>query len=107
MTIKYEAGISESGWQLVVSFPDQSPSFAHGVEAGKIWARLDYYADLRQIEETTMTENREVLRRIAEYRGWKVEVVPTEVPGWDMSKFTKIEPSGTRINPHGLHIVAP
>ena len=54
-----------------------------------------------------MTENREVLLRIAEYRGWKVEVVPTEVPGWDMSKFTKIEPSGTRINPHGLRIVAP
>jgi hypothetical protein len=104
--LTYESGVSEGGWQLVVSFPDQSPSFAHGVEAGKLWARLGNGTQAT-VEETTMAENREVLRRIAEYLGWKVEVASSEVLGWDVSKFTKIEPAGKHVNPHGLRIVAP
>jgi hypothetical protein len=53
VVLTYESGLSEGGWQLVVSFPDQSPSFAHGVEAGKLWARLGNGTQAT-VEEATM-----------------------------------------------------
>ena len=106
-----ENGIHDGcdGWELVLSFPDQSPSFARGVEFGKLWAiltRMDH-GDAACVQQTTMAENREVIRRLAEYLGWQIEVTPYEVKGWDMTAFTKIKPDGKdrRVNPHGLRIV--
>lgn len=53
-----------------------------------------------------MVENAEVLRRIAEYQGWRVEHSLSEIAGWNSTTFTKIRPAGKIINPHGLTVVA-
>lgn len=99
-----DSGISEGGYSLVVSFPDQSPSFCYGFEAGKLWERMDR-GDVAELEETTRIENREMIARAAAYLGWSVDVTPSEVDGWDFTKFAKVRPSGSRVNPHGLRIV--
>src|SRR5579864_3843583 len=93
----------ESGWRLVVEFPDQSPSFAHGVEVGKLWQRMDA-GTVAEFECFTLAENREVLRRIADYLGWIIEHRWAPVEGWDDSVFKKVAPRGRRHNPQGLHI---
>jgi hypothetical protein len=94
---------AHGGWRLLVAFPDQSPSFAHGVEAGKIWMRLKTEAGT--IECVTMVENAEVLRRLAEYQGWRVEHTLSEVAGWNQTTFTRVRLAGKIVNPHGLRSV--
>lgn len=96
--------LSEPGYCLVLEFPDQSPSFAHGVEFGKIWASLNLNVDIC-VSDTTASENREALRRLAEYLGWKVEIKTSDVEGWDFSTFTKIKTAPTRANPRAFHVV--
>jgi hypothetical protein len=99
-----EESEAEGGWQLVVEYPDQSASFVHGVECGKLIARMKAGA-VAEIKHITHAENREALRRIADYLGWRIEVVPTSFVGWDFSIFTKVKQEGRRINPQGLQIV--
>lgn len=94
----------ENGWRLVVAFPDESPSFAHGVEVGKLWARMDANVEA-DFYCFTMAENREVLRRIAEYLGWSIEFTWAPIEGWDTTIFKKVAPKGLRTNPHGLRVV--
>ena len=95
---------AKPGWQLVVEFPDQSASFALGVETGKIWEQMKS-GTVAEIDCFTMIENREVLRRIADHLGWKAAAYHVAVKGWDHSVFTKVAPEGRRLNPQGLHIV--
>lgn len=101
----------QSGYQLVVAFPDQSPNFAHGFEAGKIYERLSRLnvgeGSIAGVYELIVPENEEVIRRIAEAKGWQVEIVPsTEAPTeWLKVAFVKVGPSATKPNPHGLRIV--
>lgn len=93
-----------SGWQLLVAFPDESPSFVHGFEAGRIWQRMKVN-DEAEIWATTHPENREVIRRMADAEGWSVEVTPTDVEGWDRTLLTKRSAPRERPNPHGLRVV--
>lgn len=94
-----------TGYKLAVSFPDQSPSFCYGFEAGKLWERMES-GTVAEIEMTTRIENREVIARCADYLGWSVdEVKPSATEGWDFTKLTKTRPAGVRDNPHGLRIV--
>ncbi len=94
----------EGGYALVVSFPDQSESFALGHESGRLWERMAL--NLRsEIEETTHTGNREVIRRMADYLGWSVTVTATEIEGWDFTVLRKIKPQRERANPHGLRAI--
>lgn len=99
-----ESGLS-AGYALVVSFPDQSPSFCYGFEAGQLNQQMKFGLTT-EIEETTRIENREVIRRCAEYLGWRVEVTPSEIEGWDLTKLIKVSPRRDRPNPHGLKVVA-
>ncbi len=92
-----------SDYMLVVEFPDQSPSFAYGVEVGKLWEQMKRDG-ATVIESTTMFENREVIRRIAAYLGWEVEF-RVIAEGWDDTAFTKVRPQGQKINPRGLRVV--
>jgi hypothetical protein len=59
----------------VVSFPDQSPSFCRGFEAGQLWEQMCRFPiglppdGIAEIENTTRIENREVIERMASSRG--------------------------------------
>lgn len=94
-----------AGWRLVVAFPDESPSFAHGVEVGKLWEQMKR-GIVAEISLHTMIENHEVLRRVAEYLGWEFSTISTTMAEWEYSTFVKRKSVGTRVNPHGLHIVS-
>lgn len=97
--------INQSGHELIVSFPDQSPSFVNGFEAGKLWERMRSGAEA-EIEAVTHTENREVIDRMALAEGWEVERKSSEVNGWDYITLTKGK-KPDRLNPHGLRVVPP
>lgn len=58
----------ENTWQLLVAFPDESPSFAHGFQAGQIWEAMKR-SDPR-IEATVLAENEEVCMRMARSQGY-------------------------------------
>lgn len=98
---------SESAdYELVVAFPDPSPCFVHGFEAGQLYEHMLNPASPSEIERTTHVENREVLERIAVAKGWRLERMPSGIEGWDYTKLTKIKPPSERPNPHGLRIVS-
>lgn len=52
-----------SGYKLVVKFPDPSPSFVHGFEAGRLWQRMS--GNERVIDETVHVENQELIMGMA------------------------------------------
>lgn len=54
---------SESGWEPLMAFIDGSPSFAHGFEAGGIWAELS--GDFRVLHRTVHVANLDQYRRMA------------------------------------------
>src|ERR1700722_400471 len=100
-----------SGYELVVAFTDESPSYAHGFGAGKIHERLTRINVCEGSAASFVTlihpENAEVLRRIAESKGWKAEIKPSEEAptDWYIAEFAKTGPSLDRPNPHGLRVV--
>ena len=96
-----DASGMHDGYELVVSFPDQSHSFCYGFEAGGLWERMSR-GDVAEIEATTRVENRECVSRMGVARGWTVEVKPTEITGWDYTTLTKTMTAPERPNPHGL-----
>lgn len=71
---------------LLVSFPDQSPAFTLGFEAGMIWARME--AREPQIEATTRAENAPVLRRMAAARGYDIAFAASEMLKWEFVRLT-------------------
>lgn len=91
-------------YQLIVSFPDQSASFAHGFSAGKIWADMTR-GDVAEIQLHMPIENREVIARMADRLGWSVTVTPTDTEGWDDTLLVKVRPEREKANPHGLRVV--
>lgn len=94
----------EAEYGLVVSFPDASPNFVHGFEAGSIWEKMCAGHDA-EIELSAHVENREVIQRMAVAEGWEVESKPSGVDGWDTVKLTKTRAAPERPNPHGLRVV--
>lgn len=69
LQIPKRARTGKAGWSLVLALPDESPSFAHGFEAGDIWRRMRLN---RPISQMVHNENREILRRMAETRAWAI-----------------------------------
>ena len=96
--------MNEESWDLVLAFPDQSSSFGHGFEAGGIFQLLDLNLTDCFVQQTHF-KNREVIMRMAHYKGWAVEIIPTEIEGWDSATFTKVENPSERVNPHGLRVI--
>lgn len=95
---------NDRSYSLLVSFPDDSHSFVHGFEAGKLWEQMES-GDVAEIEMTTHVANREVIRRMADHLGWELEVADTLVEGWDITTLTKRRAERDRANPHGLRVV--
>lgn len=81
------------GHSLVVTFPDQSESFTYGLEAGMIFQRLDGFVSVGTFEApvTVREENIKLYQDIADYKGYTVEIYPTNVDGWMSAVFTPIE----------------
>jgi hypothetical protein len=100
-----------AGYELVVAFTDQSPQYAHGFEVGKIYERLSRInvgeGSAAAFHTLIHPENAEVLRRIAEAKGWRAVIEPSkEAPAeWYTAEFTKVGPSRDKPNPHGLRVV--
>lgn len=91
---------------LAVSFPDQSANFVHGFEAGQMDQRM--ISGETPIEDACVhVENEEVLRRLAEYRGYAVELRASGTEGWSYISLRKVRPQGMSRNPHGLRVVSP
>ncbi|WP_243368907.1 hypothetical protein [Microvirga solisilvae] len=88
MSEKMDAETVEYG--LIVSFPDQSPGFTHGFEAGMLWLRMSESTE-REIEITTHADNREVIQRMAASLGWSSAINPSGVEGWDYTQLVKVE----------------
>lgn len=74
----------ETEWNLVLAFPDQSPSFAHGFACGRIWEQMTAG---RVVEGMVPAEVRETIEAIAMSRGWIEEITP-EADGWISVKLT-------------------
>lgn len=92
------------GYRLILSFPDQSPSFAFGFTAGQIWAEMKRNEQAELCFDVA-AENREIVYRMAESLGWEVECQPMagEFDGWDSITLSKVGPG--RENPHGLRVI--
>lgn len=101
-----EAG---GGYSLILSFGGLYPTmaeeraFCHGVEFADLWRRMRD-GNEAEIETTTHAENRAIIYRAAASQGWDVEIVPSEVEGWDTTKLRKAR--SERHNPHGLRLIA-
>ncbi|TSD89160.1 DUF550 domain-containing protein [Mycobacterium sp. KBS0706] len=78
-------GLADFG--LLVSFPDQSPSFVHGFEAGMIWMDLRDSAD--PFDLTMHSANRVLATRIASHHGWNVTFRATEFEEWTTASFAR------------------
>lgn len=72
-------------YDLVLAFPDQSPSFAHGFTCGRIWQQMSQWQ--RQlhlnfvIEETVLDATRPTIEAMAMAKGW-VEQFTDIGDGW-------------------------
>ena len=98
----------EAGYSMVLSFEDLYPTVAeesacvHGCEFNEIWRRMRDGKEA-EIETATHVENRIIIYRAAASQGWDVEIVPSEIEGWDTTKLRKAR--SERHNPHGLRLI--
>lgn len=94
------------GYGLVVSFPDQSPSFVHGFEAGGIWEQMKFarLGASAALSMTVHTENLEVIERMAISQGWTFSATLTAVQGWHRIEM-QFDKEPKRENPHGLKVI--
>lgn len=68
-------------FSLLVKFPDQSPSFTHGFEAGQIWT--EFKNGVKAISERIVhAANEQVLRDIAKELHYHIVFEVTEYPDW-------------------------
>lgn len=83
-------------FRCLVPFPDETPSFVHGFEAGCIWERMNKgEQQIGGIYEIALhTKNIEVFNRMAAAQGYDIEIEPPGVhpsdnPVWSIVTFTK------------------
>jgi len=86
---------------LLVGFPDGSPSFVNGFEAGAIWQQLDS-GSIEPIDRgfdagfPVHTENLEVIRRMAKARGFNVETRDECEEGWTPLRLSYVGEGRTK-----------
>lgn len=97
---------NEHTFGLVVAFPDGSPSFVHGFEAGGLWERMERGETPIELG-SAHAANEEVHRRMADHMGYEVEWKRMDKPYevYAVAKFTKVRAIGVKPNPHGLRVV--
>lgn len=72
--------MSDDGYGLVLAFPDQSPSFAHGFTCGRIWQAMTEFPG-RDVVETVDADVRSTIEAMAMAKGW-TEVFDELGDGW-------------------------
>lgn len=78
---------SDDEMGMLFAFPDGSASFVNGFEAGMIWQQLDS-GSVEPIDRgfdegfPIHTDNVELVKRMAQARGFQVEVRPECAEGW-------------------------
>jgi hypothetical protein len=100
-----------SEWGLIVAFPDGSPSFVHGFEAGQLVERMQR-GDKAEFERIMIhAANEEVIRRMCVAYGWECEFEPCKdetdqvYETYRMVTLRKVKAESGRPNPHGLRVV--
>ncbi len=94
--------IEDTEYGLIVAFPDGSPSFVNGFEAGRVDQQM--IDGVPEFEMTAHSANEEVFRRMAIAMGYEFTFEKTEYPEWQFVKFVKTaEPKIN--NPFGLRVV--
>lgn len=80
--------MSDTVYEPIFSFPDQSPSFVNGFEAGLVWAEVERGKAV--IKRTVHAQNEEVFRRMAKARGYAISFDETEgFETWAELELTK------------------
>lgn len=95
-----------ANYKLVTVFPDQSPSYARGFEAGAIWNRMRSGRE-DVIETTIHMDNVLTVERMCTAEGWDWKMKPYDAPSemWYEIKLVKFKSSPNMTNPHGLRVV--
>jgi len=78
--------MSDDGWQLVMAFPDQSPSFAHGFACGRVWEQMK--SGRSPIDGMLPAECRTTIEAMAMANGW-VERIDRVDDDWIRVTLTK------------------
>ena len=65
--------MDENGYELVLAFPDQSPSFAHGFTCGRIWQQMQDNP-AADIKVTVLADVLPTIEAMAMAKGWTEEV---------------------------------
>lgn len=77
-------------FRCLVPFPDASPSFVHGFEAGMVWQRMVCGETPIDNDCAYHTENRAVFCGMATAQGYDAEFTPCDgLDEWMMVTFTK------------------
>lgn len=96
----------ECEFGLLLAFPDESPSFVHGFEAGGLWERMARGETPIELE-VAHSANEEVHRRAAAH--WSYDLVwrPMKPPYEVYAKavFTKAGCGRGARNPNGLRVI--
>ena len=83
---------------MIFAFPDQSPAFTYGFEAGQVWAAIDNEGSL-EVDRGWTTgfpvreENIELYRRMAGARHYRIET-RQPVDGWVAMRLTYVGKGG-------------
>lgn len=83
-------GGSEGSWAPVVVFPDGSPSFVYGFEAGKIWEVMVRGTD--SFSGPVSLPNKEVLERMCIAQGYSMDWEDLGDGYWANATFEKSKP---------------
>ncbi len=70
-----------SDHSIVVPFLNEDPTYAHGVEFGMLYTKMQN-PDVDRIEDFFRTENQEQITLLANRTGWTVESMKPWKDGW-------------------------
>lgn len=74
-------------WECILAFDDQSESFVHGFEAGKIYTNMDQ--NPLMIQQTLHKANTKLFIKMARLKGYEIEIRETICDEWVDVVFRK------------------
>lgn len=83
--------MSNENYSLVMSFPDQSPSFAHGFTCGRIWHAMTESPACDVVEEMVDADCRPTIEAMAMAKGWIEEIAEIN-DGWISVRLRSPDP---------------
>lgn len=74
-------------YELLIAFEDESPSFVHGFEAGRIWEAMK---TREMIVMTVHDENVALISQMAARNDYSAQFRASDIPGWVFLKAVPI-----------------